>query len=200
MAAADLALHRRPARCAPRRRVTRHPHMARVPAQISRASSRVARRSRRRTTNRRQGRGVRAPRVRTVLPRVLSRTAHAVLAGGTRTRPAVTRVCLAQPRSNNNRRRNRRHALDDALDPSCGDDRRQRHAASACRQRDLNETGNQYCSTQKQLYFLRRLYVTCETPVIFPSLSMRMYSLLIWLLSSDNVLITTWYTTPSRLL
>ena len=41
-------------------------------------------------------------------------------------------------------------------------------------------------------YFLRRIYVTWVTPVILPSLSMRMYSLLIVLLSSDNVLITTW--------
>ena len=35
------------------------------------------------------------------------------------------------------------------------------------------------------------MYVTWVTPVILPSLSMRMYSLLIVLLSSDNVLITT---------
>ena len=44
------------------------------------------------------------------------------------------------------------------------------------------------------------MYVTWVTPVILPSLSMRMYSLLIVLLSSDNVLITTYCSTPLRLL
>ena len=51
------------------------------------------------------------------------------------------------------------------------------------------------CSVRPSLmsaYFLaRRIYVTWVTPVILPSLSIRMYSLLILLLSSDNVLITT---------
>src|SRR6185369_3255515 len=49
-------------------------------------------------------------------------------------------------------------------------------------------------------YFLRRMYVTWVTPVILPSLSIRMYSLLMVLLSSDNVLITTCCRTPLRLL
>ena len=124
MATTGLALHPRPAHCTPRRRVARHanPHLARQTAQISRATSRVARHSWRRAFNRNQGRGKRSHRLRKISPRVLSRAAHAVLARGTRAWPPLPRVCLAQACSNGRSRRDRGNPRNDALHAPCGND------------------------------------------------------------------------------
>jgi hypothetical protein len=125
MAAAGLAFHHCPAHGTPRRRFARYanPHMAGHTAQIARAASCVARRSRRHPGNRTQGSGTRSHRLCEVSPRVLSRAAHTVLARGTRARPPLPRIGLAQACSNGRRRRNRGNPPNDALHAPCGNDR-----------------------------------------------------------------------------
>src|SRR6185295_369373 len=96
--------------------------------------------------------------------------------------------------------------LDLVIAEICGRDHRRMAGQSVLtteRCRSRNRYRKEACTSCSEIltgpYFLRRMYVTWVTPVILPSLSMRMYSLLIVLLSSDNVLITTCVSTPLRL-